>query len=91
MGVAAAIAPAKFDDINITKSDFDRLSSDGFEVIYLESIKKIHDLAIYSNYVKTGWTVNLATETKEVLIPEIIRAVTFAWCQAALLAKGVKS
>jgi hypothetical protein len=87
MGVAAAIAPAKFDDINITKSDLDRLNSDGFEAMYLESVNKIHDLDIYNNYVKTGWTVNLANETKEVLVPEIICAVSLAWCQAAILAR----
>jgi hypothetical protein len=91
MGVASAIATEKYNSIEVEGTDFKRVVEIGFEPIYLEIIKKVNGLDIYNNYTKAGWTVNLANETREVLLPEIIKAVTLAWYQAALLAKGAKA
>jgi hypothetical protein len=91
MGVASTIAPEKFSEFSIKKSDIDYLIEVGFDVLYLESVQKIHNLNIYDNFTKSGWTVGLASETRTVLLPEIIRAVTLAWYQAALNVKGIKA
>lgn len=91
MGVASAIATEKFGLSMINQAEIDRMMDVGFETIYIESVQKIHSLNMYTDFSKTGWTVNLATETKQILVPEIINIVSLAWCYAVTLAKGNKS
>lgn len=87
MGVASAIATEKYGVSNICQSDIDNLVRDGFEAIFLESVYKISELNMYNDYLKTGWTTSLAKDTKELLLPEIVRVVTLAWYYAAILKK----
>ena len=42
---------------------------------------------MYKHFLKNGWTTELAIQTREVLIPEIVRAITLAWASAANQAK----
>lgn len=87
MGVASAITASNFDSIDITNEDITYLINNNFETLFLESVHKIHKLEIFDNYRKSGWTTNLAMETKDVLLPEIIKMVTLAWYKAAYLSE----
>lgn len=87
MGVASAISGAKFSEELVDKSDLIDLEKNGFEKIFLDSVNKIHKLNTYNRYVKSGWTVKLAKETKSVLLPEIIKVVTLSWYQAIIMSK----
>jgi hypothetical protein len=89
-GVATAIAPDKYKDTGPTGADFKRVSSDGFEPIFMESLHKIHSQKMFNEFIKKGWTRKLASRTKNVLIPEIIKVVTLAWYQAVIFAKDDK-
>jgi hypothetical protein len=91
MGVASSVAAGRVEPAEISETDIKRLSDGGFEVLFLESARKINNLNIYDSFNKSGWTVELATETKEVLLPEIIKSITLAWYQAAILSKGTKA
>jgi hypothetical protein len=42
---------------------------------------------MYEEFGKKGWTHELAAQTKDELIPEIVKAVTLAWYQAVLMAE----
>jgi hypothetical protein len=86
-GVATAIAPLRLDDSSPTKEDFARISKEGFEPMYLDILGRIADMHMYEEFSKLGWTRDLARETRNVLIPEIIKAVTLAWYQATLMAR----
>jgi len=88
MGVASAIATENYKDFYINQSDIDNLKQVGFRSMFLESVRMVYDLNIYDKYVKSGWTVALASETKEVLVPEIIKCVVLAWYEAVLNATG---
>ncbi len=81
-GVASAISTVKFKKCGPSKADITKLSEIGFIAIYKESIKKIEALKMYDNFGSTGWTWDLANETRKILIPEIIKTVTLAWYQA---------
>lgn len=91
MGVATTVAAEKFEPAIINLADIEHLLDIGFEAMYMESIQKIYSLSMFSDYTKTGWTMNLATETKRILLPEIIRLVTLAWYYSVILAKDIKS
>jgi hypothetical protein len=86
MGVASVISTDKYKTGGPTENDIARLSKDGFEVLFMESLHKIHDMKMYDEFGKNGWTRRLATKTKKVLVPEIIKVVALAWYQAIIMA-----
>lgn len=85
MGVASAIASDNFKDLIIDKKDISHLKKLGFEAIFLESLRKIDKLKMYDNLGNNGWTQGLAKQTKNILVPEMIRLVTLAWYQAVII------
>jgi hypothetical protein len=86
IGVASAVATDKFKTSGPTESDVARLVKGGFEAIFMESMYKIHGMKMYDEFSKNGWTRRLATKTKKVLVPEIIKVVALAWYQAIIMA-----
>ena len=43
----------------------------------------IAGLKMYEKFLEDGWTTELVADTREVLLPEIVRAITLAWASAA--------
>lgn len=84
MGVASAIVTEKFKNCGPNQNDIVILKKSGFEIIYIDVIKKIYALGMYDEFCKNGWTRSLASKTRKVLIPEIIRLVVLAWCQSLI-------
>ena len=87
LGVSTTIAGVSFESSVPSAEQFDRVEQDGFEPIYWETLQTVDRLRMYEEYTRLGWTRRLATETKKVLMPEIIRAVTLAWYQAVINAE----
>lgn len=67
-----------------------RLAGKSFEEAMRESLEKIQRLRIYDRFMADGWTTDLAVETKEVLLPEIVRMVALGWYSAAVEAYKLK-
>lgn len=87
LGVASTIAGLKFEDSAPSEELFAAVRERGFEAVFAEILKHVAGLKMYDEYSRLGWTRHLANQTKKVLIPEIIRAVTLAWYQAVVLAE----
>ncbi len=83
LGVATAISSDRFKDFKITKRDITRLERIGFEEFLLYSLRRIDRLKMYDELGVRGWTQRLARQTRKILIPTMIKAVTLAWYQAA--------
>lgn len=58
------------------------------KVLY-DSIDRLQVAAIYDQFRKNGWTVDLAMTTKNQLLPEIIRVIALFWYSAAEEAYGL--
>ncbi len=86
VGMVLFVIPAKFRTSSLDDNDIDRLKRDGFEILFLESLRKIHATKMYHEFGKKGWTWHLASETKKMLIPEIAKVVALAWYQAIVIA-----
>ena len=86
LGVAMAIAPLRFDDIEISTADLKRVEAEDYGELYLETLERIAAMKMYDNFHKSGWSRQLANETRSKLLPEIIKAVIFAWYKAVKLA-----
>lgn len=46
---------------------------------FYASLRRISDLKMYDRFRKGGWTAELALESAEILLPEIVRVITIAW------------
>jgi hypothetical protein len=90
LGVATTIATQRFDLAGPPAEAYERVRSDGFEVVFLETLQEIAALDMYKEFSRTGWSRRLARQTRSVLLPRIIQAVTLAWYQATILAADQK-
>jgi len=88
-GVATAIAPLRFDESTPTKEAFDRVAEEGFEKTYLEAVQKVADMKMYEEFSRLGWTRQLGKETRDVLVPELIKMVTLGWYAAVKQAEQI--
>ncbi len=88
-GVASAIAPDQFETSGPSEADIAELKRDGFEVVFIRALRKIDAMKMYDEFGRQGWTRSLATKTKKILVPEIIKTVCLAWYEAARDVQGV--
>lgn len=72
----------------INPADFHRV--DPVQAFY-DSLKIISALNMYDEFRQEGWTTQLAFETKDILLPEIIRATARLWYSAAVEAYKLES
>ena len=63
----------------IEKQDFSNIN---LERDFYEALNSVVQLDMYTRFRKNGWTTDLAIETKNVLIPKIIKMVELAWMSA---------
>lgn len=87
-GVATAISPLRFDEAEPTKEQLTRLKTEPYGVLYREVLDRVAQMQMYDEFARLGWTRHLANETRETLIPEIIRAVILGWHKAVMVSKG---
>lgn len=80
MGVASTIAAQPFR--NLALSDEVLADDRPFRHVYTEILSNIEALDMYENYRKRGWTRKLARQTREELVPMIVRMVALAWYRA---------
>ena len=67
--IVAKIKKAELIDIDLEKA-------------FHESLAKVHALKMYENFLNQGWNTELVFETKNVLLPEIVRAITLGWASS---------
>ncbi len=87
LGIASTIATLKFTDIDPTNAEFNQVEKIGFETVFDNMVKKIYDMKMYDEFGEGGWTRRLAIETRDVLVPEIMRTVCLGWYYADYLAR----
>lgn len=77
--IAAALPPKSL-TISLSAQDLQELNT---EQMFLAALERVRQLHIYDRFLENGWTTELAAETKEVLLPEIVRTITLGWYSAA--------
>lgn len=53
-----------------------------FERAFYSSLEKIATLDMYNRFLQTGWNTELIIETREILVPEIVRVIALNWAAA---------
>jgi len=88
-GVAmiAATLPPKSILPKVQPSDLEDVQ---VEHIFDKSLKLVKSLKMYERFCQDGWATELALQTKEILLPEIVKAVMLGWYSAAAEAYNIK-
>ncbi|MBQ8992360.1 hypothetical protein IJ090_02940 [Candidatus Saccharibacteria bacterium] len=77
-GVALIVTAEGWDAIRPEITPEDLVGLD-FKAEFYKSLHKIHSLDMYTRFRQDGWTPTLGKETKNILVPEIVRAVVLGW------------
>ena len=88
-GVAYFIAPIGIKRL-IPETTHEEFCGVDIEKTFYASLRKIHALKMYDDFLQSGWTTRLALETRETLIPEIVRAIALGWASSLEQAKRAK-
>jgi len=88
LGIATTIAGGRLANLAPNSNDIVRLQKDGFPKLFDEALHRVVALQLYEEFSRVGWTRRLARETRQHLVPEIIRTVTLAWYSCALAAES---
>lgn len=87
LGVATTIAPQRFDDPIITDDDLVNVKAKGYDQVFKDILRQIADMKMYEEFGRIGWNRHLARETKDILIPQITKAVILGWYEAVMMAE----
>ena len=89
-GVAYAITPTRQKRLmpRMSRRNFKHID---YEKAFYRSLARIDSLHMYDRFLETGWNAQLAMDTHQVLIPEIIRAVTLNWASCINEAMEIKN
>lgn len=86
-GVATAISTMRFDTFSFSDELVQSLKDEGFDSLFQKSLTRIAEMKMYEEFSAKGWNRHLARETKDVLVPEIVRVVMLGWLSAMLKAE----
>lgn len=88
-GVAYTVATLPLRTIvpRLSKSDIEDVD---IKKEFYRTLERIHTLRMYERFLKSGWTTELVIESRQVLVPEIIRMIVLAWASAMPVVKKVK-
>ena len=90
LGVASTIASVNFDHTEPTDEEYSHLENVGFEQVFLEALEAIAKMDMYTEFSRQGWNRHIVRETRNVLMPIIIKTVTLGWYQAIYCAEKQK-
>lgn len=62
----------------------DEYKNPDYEKVFYTALDRVAALKMYDRFLEKGWNTELIVETREILIPEIIRAISLAWASAVL-------
>lgn len=83
LGVATTISTVSLDTAHrFNTDDISMLQQQGFRPLYRDILQRVYSMDMYDEFQKKGWTRHLARETKEELLPLIIKAVCIGWYAA---------
>ena len=66
----------------LPREELERIVSGGeIDILaeFYESLRKIDRLKMYDVFRKRGWNTRLARESKDILLPEIVKMITLGW------------
>lgn len=91
LGVATTIKALSFKQAYPHANDMIRARSAGITPLFIEAVRQIHGLDMYTAFQKHGWTSRLARQTREELAPLLVKIIALSWYEAAYQAHTKKT
>lgn len=91
LGVAFILLFMRFHLCEITDYDLKNFHKLGLTEYFKQKAREVALMDMYASYYKHGWTSKLAHQTRDELVPILIKTVTLAWYSAMYDAKLVKA
>ena len=88
-GVATIAAPLRLHSARPTPADCRAVLKVGILELFIEAANGIYQLKMYERFQEKGWTRQLARETRDYLVPLIVKIVILGWYEA--LSKAQRS
>ncbi len=79
LGVSTTIAGQKISKGEPTDEEYAEVLEKGVIEMFDRAIERIIQLELYEEFYKAGWTRRLARDTRNVLVPEIVKLVALSW------------
>lgn len=79
LGCAALMFPLNFKNLSLSSEELRLAKEVGVEQMFEQAARRIALSNIYDQYMQYGWTVKLAKQIREDLVPEMIKTVATAW------------
>ena len=89
-GVAYVIAPIGLKRLlprDLKQSDFEEID---IKKEFYATLERVHSYRMYDLFLEDGWNTRLVRETREILIPEIIRMIALGWASSLQQANKAK-
>ena len=89
-GVAYIIAPIGIKRLlpkNLKQSDLEEID---LKKEFYAALERVHSYRMYDVFLQDGWNTRLVRETREILIPEIIRTIMLGWASGLQQAANAK-
>lgn len=83
IGVAVMIMPLRLKRAMPTREELSQVSSETIPELFVTRAQHVHDLHMYEEFYKAGWTPRLAKMVRRDLAPIIVNTVTLVWYAAA--------
>ncbi len=88
VAIIAAALPERSLTPRVGRSEFQYVDP---KKVFYEALAKIQDAKMYDRFRKDGWTTDLALDTKNLLLPEIVRTIALVWYSAVEEASSQKA
>jgi hypothetical protein len=82
----AALPGSKF----MPKISEEELKNPDLIKAFYSSLETVANLNMYDKFRHNGWTTDLAFETRDILLPEIVKAISLCWLSSIPKKKGKK-
>lgn len=84
LGVAGVMALMRYHLCEPTKYDIKTICDIGADEYFKRMAREVAGLGMYEEFMKSGWTAKLARQTRDELVPILIKTVTLAWYSATI-------
>lgn len=84
--IIAAALPRRSFVPKMGKNEFRQVD---IKKVFRDSLGRVDVPGMYERFRKDGWTTELALDTKNILLPEIVRAIVLSWYSAVEEAYGL--
>ena len=82
LGVATSIKTTRFNKVGPDHAWIKAADEKALEAVFRDAVQSVYELDMYHVFWQSGWTGTLAQQTRQQLVPEIIRGVTYFWYTA---------